>query len=190
MTGTEPPHVEPLDTTAQVFRAMTLYALAEHQSGNASALTLSASGNAFSVSDNGRGHGIDRTAEGVPYLRFIYSHFDYPFGSSTDAAVQLQGLGMSLLNSLCSKLQLTVRKPQETLSLSFCFGRLCEERRVREPNAESGNTLQGEVRAELQPRPTDAAQLEAWLGLVQRANPGLRIRFNGKELVGGPGSAA
>ncbi len=190
MTGTESPHLEPLDTTAQVFRTLTLYALAEYQSGHATALTLSASGNTFSVSDNGRGHGIGRAVEGVPYLRFIYNHLDYPFSSSVGGAVQLQGLGMSLLNALCSELHLTVRKPQETLLLTFRTGRLHEEKRVPEANAQSGNTVQGEVRPELQPWPTAAARLEDWLRRVQRVNPGLSLSFNGKQLHGESNSAA
>ena len=190
MNGTESPYLEPLDTTSQVFHTLTLYALAEYQSGHATALALSASGNSFSVSDNGRGHGISRTVEGVPYLHFIYSHLDYPFSSSVGGGVQLQGLGMSLLNSLCSELRLTIRKPQETLLLTFRAGRLCEERRVSEANGEGGNTVQGEVRPELQPRPTAEAQLEEWLRRVQRVHPGLNLSFNGKQLTGESDSAA
>ncbi len=189
MTGTATPYLEPLDTTAQVFRSLTLYALAEYQSGHATALTLGASGNKFSVSDNGRGHGIGRVVEGVPYLRFIYSHLDYPFSPSVGGPVQLQGLGMSLLNNLCSELRLTVRKPQETLLLTFRAGSLCDERRVPEVNAESGNTVQGEVRSELQPQPTAEAQLEEWLRHVQRVNPGLVLSFNGRQLSAESGSA-
>ncbi len=184
MTRTESPYLEPLDTTAQVFRTLTLYALAEHQSGHATALTLAASGSTFSVADNGRGHGVDRVIEGVPYLHFIYRHLDYPFGAPVAGAVQLQGLGMSLLNGLCSELHLTVRKPDETLLLGFRAARLCEERRLSEANAVCGNTVQGEVRRELQARPTDEARLEAWLCRLGRVNPGLSLNFNGKQLAG------
>ncbi len=190
MTATESPHVDPLDTTAQVFRTLTLYALAEYQSGHATALTLAASGNTFSISDNGRGHGIGRVIKGVPYLHFVYSHLDYPFSSSVAGAVQLQGLGMSLLNSLCSELHLTVRKPRETLLLTFRAGRLCEESRLTEANAVSGNTVQGVVRPELQARPTAEAQLEEWLRGVQQANPGISLSFNGRQLSGEAHGAA
>ncbi len=190
MTRSESPYLEPLDTTAQVFRTLTLYALAEHQSGHATALTLAASGSTFSISDNGRGHGADRVIEGVPYLHFIYSHLDYPFSAPVAGAVQLQGLGMSLLNSLCSELHLTVRKPDETLLLTFRAARRCEERRLSEANAVCGNTVHGVVRRELQARPTDEARLEEWLCRLGQVHPGLSLNFNGKQLAGGFRGAA
>ncbi len=102
--------------------------------------------------------------------------------------MQLQGLGMSLLNCLCSELRLTVRKPQEALLLVFREGRLCQERRVSAAQVETGNSVQGEVRPDLQRRPTAEAELEEWLGRVQQAHPGLSLSFNGKRL-GGEGKA-
>ncbi len=189
MTAPESPKLEPLDATGQVFRALTLYALAEHQGGHATRLNLSARGRSFSVADNGRGHALDRSVEGVPYLSFIYRHLEYPFAASRGGDVQLQGLGMSLLNRLCAELHLVVRRPQETLHLGFRGGRACEERRVAESNEECGNTVSGELRSELQPQPTDEAALEAWLGQVLRANPGLALSFNGKLLAALSGGA-
>lgn len=171
------------DLTGHVVRALTLYALAEFQGGHATALALRATGNAFSVSDNGRGHGIDRTVNGVRYLDFIYNHFDYPFDSTRGGEVQLQGIGMSLINSLCSELRLTVRKPLETLTLTYRAGLFCAETRLVAANEESGNTVEGEVRSELQRRPTDQAQLEQWLLRIQQSNLGLELRFNGRLLL-------
>lgn len=182
MNGTESPDIEPLDVTGQVVRALTLYALAEHQSGHATTLALRATGHFFSVSDNGRGHDIRRTVAGVPYLHYIYSHLDYPFAPAIGGDVQLQGIGMSLLNSLCSELRLTVRKPLETLRLTFRAGHRCEERRLPEANRECGNTVEGEVRPELQPRPTGEAQIARWLHRIHRANPAVELSFNGKPL--------
>ena len=67
---------------------------------------------------------MNRTVEGSPYLDFIYTHLDYPFGVGSTKPVQLHGLGMSLLNRLCAELKVSVRKATATLSLRFEAGRL------------------------------------------------------------------
>lgn len=190
MSEIDAPDFEPLDLAGQAFRALTLYALAEYQNGHATSLILNATGNSFGVSDNGRGHSLGRTVEGIPYLHFIYSHLAYPFGSPVGGDVQLQGIGMSLLNSLCSELRLTVRKPLETLHLTFRAGRLCAEQHLSQPNEESGNAVQGKVRPELQPHATDEGQIEQWLQRIQRVSPGLKLSFNGRQLPGLRSSAS
>lgn len=150
----------------RVVRALVLYALAECQSGHATTVTLRASGRAFSVADDGRGHGIRRTVDGAPYLDFIYGHLDYPFASGAGGTVQLQGLGMSLINALSASLRVTVRKPAETWVLGWRDGRLAE----------------GEVRDDLPGGPLDQARLARWLASVRQANASVRIVFNGTPL--------
>ena len=70
------------DITARVVRALTLYSLAEAQAGHASEIRVSGAGTAFSITDDGRGHAIDRTVAWVPYLKFTYTQLDYPFDAS------------------------------------------------------------------------------------------------------------
>ena len=99
--------------TADVVRALTLYCLAEFQSGHATTIRITAEGNSFSIADDGRGHAIERAIDGTPYLKFIYTHFDYPFETGQNAPVQLQGIGMSLVNALCSELIVTANYQPE-----------------------------------------------------------------------------
>ena len=170
------------DVTENVVRALVLYALAEFQSGNARTLRVSAEGTAFSVSDDGRGHAIDKTVAGSPYLPFIYTHLEYPFDAREGGPVQLHGIGMSLLNALCSELSVTVRKKTETLCMNYRAGRLHEELRVKNENEATGNTVSGKVSSHLQLAGTSVASIEHWLVGVLAANAGLKMHFNGKEL--------
>lgn len=106
-----------MDLAALVVKSLVLYSLAEHQAGFAHTVRVDVHGTSFSVSDDGRGHSIDREVEGQPYLRLIYEQVRYPFGQDIPARVQLQGIGMSLLNALCSELEVLIQKPGSGLRL-------------------------------------------------------------------------
>jgi DNA gyrase/topoisomerase IV subunit B len=168
----------------RVVQTLVLYALCEHQLGHAERIVVSSSGSEFTVSDDGRGHSVSRNVEGAPYLDFIYGHLAFPFGRADSPPVQLQGLGMSLLNQLCSRLDVTVRKPANTLRLRFEQGRLVAHELVEESNPETGNLLSGAILLTLAPEPIDAVALSAWLGAVQLVNPSLELVFNGKHIQG------
>ena len=170
--------------TINALRALVLYSLAEHQLGHATTIRVTTNGNSFSVGDDGRGHSIARTVASAPYLKFIYNHFDYPFGSNDAAPVQLQGIGMSLINSLCSELTVEVRKPDSMLRLTFRKGQLCgnEVRDIVTPAGEAGNTISGTVRPELGGDGVDNTSLALWLRQLLPAHPLLRIVFNGEML--------
>lgn len=175
---------KPPDVAGNAIRALVVYSLAEHQLGHATIIRVTVNANTFSVSDNGRGHAIARTVGAAPYLKFIYNHFDYPFGSDEAAPVQLQGLGMSLINALCSELSVVVRKRDATLRLKFRDGQLCEHQvtDVASDASETGNTVAGAVRRELAGDGVDVALLEHWLQQLLRAHPALHIVFNGATL--------
>src|ERR1700756_4426501 len=100
----------PHPLVAHVVRALVLYALDEVRSGHATQIRVAADGASFSVSDDGRGHAIYRTIDGTPYLRLVYTHLDYPFEEAQAPPVQLHGIGMSLINALCSEMTVLVRK--------------------------------------------------------------------------------
>lgn len=171
-----------MDLVATAVRALLLYALAEFQSGNTTTIRVTAEGTSFSIADDGRGHPIDRAIEGTSYLKFIYSHFDYPFEPGRSAPVQLHGIGMSLINAMCSQLTLTVRKRDETLQLLFRNGQLKESSRIAATPAETGVTVSAAINPQLQGSGVDVRQLEAWLLGILVSSPSLRLFFNGREL--------
>jgi DNA gyrase/topoisomerase IV subunit B len=163
-------------------QTLVLYALCEHQLGHAKRIAVTCTGSEFTVSDDGRGHSVLRTVEGAPYLDFIYGHLSFPFGRTDSPPVQLQGLGMSLLNQLCSRLDVTVRKPTNTLRLCYAQGRLVEHELVEEGNPETGNCLSGAVLAAFSAEPVDTVALSKWLGAVQLVNPALELVFNATQV--------
>lgn len=170
------------DLVGIAVRALMLYSLAEFQGGNATTIRVTAQGHSFGIADDGRGHSLDRSVEGIPYLKFIYSHFDHPFGSGRSAPVQLQGIGMSLINALCSELTLTVRKRDERLEQAFREGRLESSDRIAVASQETGITLSGKINPQLRCGEADVARLEGWLLEVLASSPSLRLFLNGREL--------
>jgi DNA gyrase/topoisomerase IV subunit B len=170
------------DLTATAVRALMMYSLAEFQSGNATTIRVTAEGLSFGIADDGRGHPLDKTVEGTSYLRFIYTHFDYPFEAGRSAPVQLQGIGMSLVNALCSELTLTVRKREETLRVRFRDGQFHESQRTAVLSAETGITVAARLNPRLQADSVATGPLEAWLRGVLATCPTLRLFFNGRQL--------
>jgi len=173
--------LDPPDLTAIAVRALMLYALAEFQSGQATTIRVIADGGVFSIADDGRGHPLDKAVEGTPYLKFIYTHFDYPFEAGRSAPVQLQGIGMSLVNALCSELTLTVRKREETLQLEFQNGQLNASERTAVHSEETGITVAARINPELTGASVDTKQLEEWLRGVAVCHPSLKLFFNGRQ---------
>lgn len=178
MTRTPPPP----DCGLAAVQALVLYALAEHQGGHAGTLHVTAEGERIGIADDGRGHALDKQLEGTPYLRFVYTHFDYPFGGDAAAPVQLQGIGMSLVNVLCRELVLSVRKPQETLHQRFEAGRPASAERVPGANASTGISVQARLRPDLPRQGDSTAALEAWLRGLLRVHPALKLFLNGRPL--------
>lgn len=172
----------PLDLTTTAVRALMLYSLLEFQSGHVTTIWVTADGTSFGITDDGRGHSLDRTVEGTSYLKFIYTHFDYPFESARRAPVQLQGIGMSLVNALCSELALTVRKPDETLQLKFQDGQLRASDRATVHSEETGITVAAKLNPQLTATGVDAKQLEEWLLGVAVCHPSLKLFLNGRQL--------
>jgi hypothetical protein len=179
-----PPTPDPQDLPASVVRALVLYSLAEFQAGHATAIRITAEGASFSVADDGRGHAIERAIAGVPYLKLVYSQLDYPLDSAHGAPVQLHGIGMSLVNALCSELAVTIRKPDVTLRLSFRDGQLRGSERVDVKSEHTGNTISGTISSRFQAGSVGAEPLQRWLLGVVAASPSLQLFFNGRELQG------
>ena len=171
-----------MDFIADVVRALVLYSLAEFQSGHATTIRVSAEGASFSVTDDGRGHAIDRTIAGSPYLQFVYMHLDYPFDTMRGSPVQLHGIGMSLVNALCSSLDVTARRRAATLRMRFRNGQLSGEELIDVGSEVTGNTVSGTVHPQLQKHGADMTRIRRWLRSVLAASPALKLYFNGQEL--------
>jgi DNA gyrase/topoisomerase IV subunit B len=176
------PTPDPQDLAAVAVRALVLYSLAEVQAGHATTIRVTAEGTSFSIADDGRGHAIERDIAGIPYLKFIYTQLEYPFESGRNAPVQIQGIGMSLVNALCSELAVTVRKRDATLKQSFRDGQLRESELIDVKSEQSGNAISGTVSPRFQTRGVRAGPLRDWLLGVLAASPNLRLFFNGREL--------
>lgn len=174
--------LDPQDITASLVRALVLYSLAEYQSGHATTVRVIADGHSFSVSDDGRGHAIDRTVAGLPYLTFVYTHLDYPFEQRQGAPLQLHAIGISLINVLCSELAVTTHKQDVTLRMSFKSGRLCNHDIVNVKSEETGNAISCSINPQLQKGGVDTRHLRQWLDGLLTASPTLKLFFNGLEL--------
>lgn len=171
-----------MDLVARIVKSLVLYSVAEHQAGHARLVQVEVDGTTFCVADDGRGHAIDRAVDGTPYLKLIYEQLQYPFDLQQPGAVQLQGIGMSLVNALCCELEVWVRKPQAGLHLHYVDGALRAQARLPGPLADTGNRIRGRLLPSLAATAPDTAEIAAWLGAVQRAMPALVIRFNGGRL--------
>lgn len=179
-----------LDLTDCLVRALALYSLTEFQLGHATTIRVSAEGASFSVHDDGRGHAIGRTVDGYPYLNFVYTHLDYPFETTQSSPIQLHGIGMSLVNTLCSELTVTARKRDATLRMKFRDGQLSREELLDVRSEETGNLISGIVRRQLQNVGSNPGHLRQWLLGIQAASPSLKLYFNGQHLYAGPSNDA
>jgi DNA gyrase/topoisomerase IV subunit B len=179
-----------LDLVAQATKTLVLYSLAEFQAGHASQITVEARGWSFSVSDNGRGHSASRLVEKSPYLKFVYSHLEYPFQEGAGEPVQLQGLGMSLLNVLCHDLQVTARRREGGVTVRFIDGLHSGQESLPAGSEDSGNKASATLHKALQTQPTDENAIALWLSVVARSHPGLLLSFNGRLIGQSPQSDA
>ena len=170
------------DITGSVVRALVLYSLAEFQSGHSTTIRVYAEERSFNIEDDGRGHAIERTVAGSPYLKFVYTHLDYPFAPARGAPIQLQGIGMSLINALCCELTATARKQDATLRMSFQNGSLCDQELFDVKSEDTGNTISGTVDSQFQKCGLDTQKLQQWLLEVLAASPSLKLFFNGQEI--------
>ena len=176
------PALNPNDITSCVVRALFLYALAEAQSGHAGTIRIETEGTSFSITDDGRGHAIDRTVDGSPYLQFVYTHLDYPFESGRAQAVQLHVIGLSLINAMCSELTVIARKRDVTLRMSFRSAHLFDSERLEVDSQETGNTISGTLGPHIQTTSVDTTTLQQWLQSILAALPSLKLYFNGVAL--------
>ena len=176
------PTSDPHDLTGIAVRALVLYSLAEFQSGHSTTIRVTAEGTSFSVADDGRGHAIERAIGGAPYLKFVYTHLDYPFDLDQGAPIQLHGIGMSLVNAMCSELSVTAQKPDATLRLSFRDGQPSGTELVEVKSKETGNTIAGTIGPHLQKGGVGAQNLQQWLQRVLEVYPSLKVLLNGQEL--------
>jgi len=165
-----------------ILRALFLYHLAEYQSGNAKSIKIDVQNYSFRISDDGRGHAIQRTINGLPYLQLVYSHLEYPFGLDTDTPIQLHTIGMSIINSLCTELVVTVYKMENVYIKYYRDGQFNREETRENPENYTGTIVAGKFNTTLFPDEIDLQSLEKWLKGIKSINKPLKLIFNGKDL--------
>jgi DNA gyrase/topoisomerase IV subunit B len=165
-----------------IVRALVLYHLAEFQSGNATTIHVSIQDHKFKISDDGRGHAIHRTINGLPYLRLVYSQLEYPFDLDQDTPIQLHTIGMSMINSLCKELVVTVHKKENAYIQYYEAGKLTKEETKENPEPVTGTTLEGEINRDLFFEEVDPRDIEQWLVGIKSSHKQLRLIFNDREL--------
>jgi DNA gyrase/topoisomerase IV subunit B len=89
---------------------------------------------------------------------------------------------MSLVNSLCTDLDVTVRKRDETLQLHFRDGKLDDSNRTKVASGETGITVAGTINSQLSDVGVDVQRLRHWLLEVAAFSPSLKLFFNGLAL--------
>ena len=165
-----------------VVRALILYHLAEYQSGNATMIKVNIQNHTFRVRDNGRGHAINRTINSLPYLRLVYSQLEYPFGLDMDTPIQLHTIGISLINSLCKELVVTVHKTEKTYIQHYQRGQLNKEEILEKQESITGTAIEGTIDPDLFTEEIDLQNFEKWLKEIKSTNQQLRLFYNEKEL--------
>ena len=179
-----PPPTTAPDLTTSLVKSLVLYSLAEFQSGHARTIRVSISAESFSVADDGRGHALDRVLSGVSYVRSVYTQLAYPFEAGHQYPVQLQTIGLSLINVLCSELSVNIRKRETTLRLSYRNGDPEIEELITTHSDETGNTISGTICLQLRSTHDGFSTLLSWLKRVKQSHPDLRLFFNGIETNG------
>lgn len=162
-------------------RVLVLYSLAEFQSGYASTIRVLVNGATCSVADDGRSHAINRAVSEQPYLPFIYTHQHYPFRDAQPenaAQVQLQGMGMSLVNALCSEPVVVVKKREGTLRLAYASGRLTCEERDDLVNKSTGTSVSATLHPALPFGSVHLPEIGRWLARIATAHPTLKLSLN------------
>jgi DNA gyrase/topoisomerase IV subunit B len=175
MVGTE---LDSEDIAAAIVRALVLYSLAEFQSGHATTIRVHAQGLSFQVSDDGRGHAVNRTVAGQPYMTFVYEHLDFPFAQPAAPQVQLHTIGLSFINTLCSELVVTVNRRGTSFRRIYRDSQMVDAETLSTESGEPGNAIAGALSPRLQHRGVDETRLRQWLGAVATASPGLKLYFN------------
>ncbi len=96
--------------------------------------------------------------------------------------MQLHGMGLSLINVLCSQLTVTARKQDATLRMLFRDGNLCEQELIEGRSEVTGNTISGTVDRQFRKRGLDQQALRRWLLDILAASQSLRLFFHGEEM--------
>jgi DNA gyrase/topoisomerase IV subunit B len=89
---------------------------------------------------------------------------------------------MSLINSLCSELDVTVHKAEKAYTTHFKDGRLNKEEIRENQERVTGTTVEGKLDPDLFPEGIDVQELEQWFIGVKSVHQQLRLFYNGKEV--------
>ena len=112
-----------------LFRCAFAYSLLEFQAGHVAKIDVEAEGNSVSIADDGRGHAIERKADGVPHVEIIYSQLGTSEQDTRMPEIAIHALGVSLFSAFCAELVVEARKDNETVRARFADGKLIETKK-------------------------------------------------------------
>ena len=124
-----------------LFRCAFAYSLLEFQAGHVAKIDVEAEGNSVSIADDGRGHAIERKADGVPHVEIIYSQLGTSEQDTRMPEIAIHALGVSLFSAFCAELVVEARKDNETVRARFADGRLTEMESLDAAASRTGNTI-------------------------------------------------
>lgn len=163
-----------------LFKALFCYHLAEFQGGYASRINVFVKNDQFTIADNGRGHSMNRTVDGIPYLKMVYNHLRIPFDGRIPS-VQLHTIGISLINELSKSLEIRIKRKIGTQVHQFEYGTPVKSFQEENPSGETGNriTCRFEIKEDMKP---STSEVLCYLEQIKQAYPELKIFLNSTPL--------
>jgi len=145
-------------------RALLAYSVHEHQQGHARRIDVWLRPESFTVQDDGRGMGLDREGYVEGLIGLLVGR---------PGAVQLHGVGLSLIAASTPRLSIESRRGGSLWKQSFTWG-IADGPPLREPaGPETGTRITFDAQA--RPSEIDLAELLVQVDLWRQWNPGLTI---------------
>lgn len=167
-----------------MFKTVMAYVITEYQGGHADTVKVNMDGDAVSISDNGRGHAVDNTLNGIPYLDIVYAQLSVFDRNPNMKAFQLHALGVSLFSEMCESIHLTVAKNGAIREYSISNGTVTGILEYANPACTHGNTVEYRPRKEIDDELLKDDLLET-LHTISSRFPCLTIFFNDQKVSGG-----
>lgn len=125
-----------------MFKTVMAYVITEHLGGKANVVKVHYKDNLISISDNGRGHSVERNIDGIPYLDMVYCQLSL-FDTNPDLNTFVyQALGMSLISEMCDQIKLTVANHGKIRNFGISNGIITKLSEYEDSECGSGNTIE------------------------------------------------
>lgn len=160
-----------------MFKTVMAYVITEYLGGHADTVKVTMDGDVVSISDNGRGHAVDNTLNGIPYLEIVYGQLSLFDRNPNMNAFQLHALGMSLFSEMCESIHLTVAKNGVIREYGISNGTVTRISECADPSSTHGNTIEYRPGKDISGEFSKNDLLET-LHTISSRFPGLTILFN------------